>query len=160
MLDISIKGVSRLVKVEENPLRRWNLTFMNLDETSVVTHRNKVGRCWYNIDSSLFQFNHDFNVTYFESNQSGLFHLYCEVLLSSLTLPQLCFKASINVSFIVRAHLNTFLNNDYNQVNYFNEQFLPAGINLLKVNNQNTRTVLEICSKFTMKTPERGQWQQ
>ena len=73
MLDISIKGVSRLVKVEENPLRRWNLTFMNLDETSVVTHRNKVGRCWYNIDSSLFQFNHDFNVTYFESNSQGCF---------------------------------------------------------------------------------------
>ena len=30
----------------------------------------------------------------------------------------------------------------------------PAGIYLLKVNNRNTRTRCEICSKFTIKTPE------
>ena len=34
----------------------------------------------------------------------------------------------------------------------------PAGIYLLKVNNRNTRTRCEICSKFTIKTPERRQW--
>ena len=33
----------------------------------------------------------------------------------------------------------------------------PAGIYLLKVNNRNTRTRCEICSKSTIKTPER-QW--
>ena len=33
----------------------------------------------------------------------------------------------------------------------------PAGIYLLKVNNRNTRTRCEICSKLT-KTPERRQW--
>ena len=32
---------------------------------------------------------------------------------------------------------------------------LPAGIYLLKVNNRNTRTRCEICSKLTIKTPER-----
>ena len=31
----------------------------------------------------------------------------------------------------------------------------PAGIYLLNVNNRNTRTKCEICSKLTIKTPER-----
>ena len=31
---------------------------------------------------------------------------------------------------------------------------LPAGIYLLKVNNRNTRTRCEICSKLTLKTPQ------
>ena len=34
----------------------------------------------------------------------------------------------------------------------------PAGICLLKVNNRSTRTRCEICSKLTIKTPERHQW--
>ena len=34
----------------------------------------------------------------------------------------------------------------------------PAGIYLLKVNNRNTRTRCEICSKLTMKTPEQRHW--
>ena len=34
----------------------------------------------------------------------------------------------------------------------------PAGIYLLKVNNRNTRTRCEICSKLTIKTPERSFW--
>ena len=33
----------------------------------------------------------------------------------------------------------------------------PVGIYLLKVNNRNTRTRCEICSKLTVKTPERHQ---
>ena len=33
----------------------------------------------------------------------------------------------------------------------------PTGIYLLKVNNRNTRTRCEICSKLTIKTPERRQ---
>ena len=45
--------------------------------------------------------------------------------------------------------------------NIFQSVFLPsqgtfpAGIYLLKVNNRNTRTRCEICSKLTIKTPER-----
>ena len=35
------------------------------------------------------------------------------------------------------------------------KQPIPAGIYLLKVNNRNTRTRCEICSKLTIKTPER-----
>ena len=34
----------------------------------------------------------------------------------------------------------------------------PVGIYLLKVNNRNTRTRSAICSKLTIKTPERRQW--
>ena len=35
---------------------------------------------------------------------------------------------------------------------------IPAGIHLLRVNNRNTRTRCEICSKLTIKTPEQRQW--
>ena len=40
------------------------------------------------------------------------------------------------------------------------EQFShnPAGIYLLKVNNKNTRTRCELCSKLTIKTPELRHW--
>ena len=34
----------------------------------------------------------------------------------------------------------------------------PAGIYLLKVNNRNTRTRCKICSKLTIKIPERRHW--
>ena len=39
-----------------------------------------------------------------------------------------------------------------------NFRLIPAGIYLLKVNNRNTRTRCETCSKLTIKTPERRQW--
>ena len=35
---------------------------------------------------------------------------------------------------------------------------IPAGIYSLKVNNRNNRTGCEICSKLTVKTPERRHW--
>ena len=35
---------------------------------------------------------------------------------------------------------------------------IPAGIYLLKFNNRNTRARCEICSKLTIKTPERRDW--
>ena len=35
---------------------------------------------------------------------------------------------------------------------------LPAGNYMFKVNNKNTRTRCEICSKLTIKTPERRKW--
>ena len=34
----------------------------------------------------------------------------------------------------------------------------PAGNYMFKVNNRNTRATCEICSKLTIKTPERHQW--
>ena len=40
---------------------------------------------------------------------------------------------------------------------FFNYLY-PAGIYLLKVNNRNTRTRKQICSKLTIKTKERCQW--
>ena len=40
---------------------------------------------------------------------------------------------------------------------YYNTS-IPVGIYLLKVNNRNTRTRREICSKLTIKTPERRHW--
>ena len=35
---------------------------------------------------------------------------------------------------------------------------LPVGIYMFKVNNKNTRTRCEICSKLTVKTTERRKW--
>ena len=35
---------------------------------------------------------------------------------------------------------------------------IPANIYLYKINNRNTRKRCEICSKLTIKTPERRQW--
>ena len=37
-------------------------------------------------------------------------------------------------------------------------RYLPVGIYLLKVNNINTRTSCEICSKLTINIPERCHW--
>ena len=34
----------------------------------------------------------------------------------------------------------------------------PAGNRILKVNNKNTRIRCEICSKLTIKTPQRHHW--
>ena len=42
----------------------------------------------------------------------------------------------------------------YNIESLFIQNFYPTGIYLLKVNNRNTRTISEICSKLTIKTPE------
>ena len=37
-------------------------------------------------------------------------------------------------------------------------QYYPSGNFMFKVNNRNTRTRREICSKLTMKAPERRHW--
>ena len=37
-------------------------------------------------------------------------------------------------------------------------RLIPAGIYMLKVNNRNTGTRCEICSKLTIKIPERRHW--
>ena len=36
--------------------------------------------------------------------------------------------------------------------------FNPVGIYIFKVNKRNTRTRCELCSKLTIKTPERRHW--
>ena len=41
---------------------------------------------------------------------------------------------------------------------WVNVRETPTGIYLLKVNNRNSRLSYEICSKLTMKTPERHHW--
>ena len=41
---------------------------------------------------------------------------------------------------------------------FLSDSAYPAGIYLFKVNNRNTRTRCEICSKLTINTPELRQW--
>ena len=58
------------------------------------------------------------------------------------------------------------LNLQLNSYTQFQKEFIlisgichyPAGIYLLKVNNRNSRTRCEICSKLTIKTPKQRQW--
>ena len=54
-------------------------------------------------------------------------------------------------AFLVQCHeVNKFESKfKFNVVSYI------AGNYMLKVNNRNTRTMCEICSKLTIKTPER-----
>ena len=40
-------------------------------------------------------------------------------------------------------------------VHYFSNNLFPAGNYMFKVNNRNTRTGCEICSKLNIKKPER-----
>ena len=55
-----------------------------------------------------------------------------------------------NIKYYVEERLNR---------NYeVNMSYFPAGNYMFKVNNRNTRTKCEICSKLTIKTPERRQW--
>ena len=50
----------------------------------------------------------------------------------------------------------------YSDFQWFHMFFIPyncfPAINIFKVSNGNTRTMCEICSKLTGKTPERHQW--
>ena len=41
----------------------------------------------------------------------------------------------------------------------YSSNILPASNYMFKVNNRNTRATCKICSKLTIKTPERGQGQ-
>ena len=60
----------------------------------------------------------------------------------------------LNVSFFIYFENEGFyLNKHLIIINFY-----PAGIYMLKVNNRNTRTVCEICSKLTLKIPERHHW--
>ena len=58
-----------------------------------------------------------------------------------------------NLNFL---HLYTRI--DQGSVSYITILVYPAGNYLFKVNNRNTRTRFEICSKSTIKTPEQRQW--
>ena len=53
----------------------------------------------------------------------------------------------------VQSNIYIFLKKCSTEYKYF-----PAGIYVLKVNNGNTKIPCEICSKLTIKTPERGHW--
>ena len=69
---------------------------------------------------------------------------YCFVFGSgSIDLFPVVGKESIDLEFVKSVSVRSY--------------FL-TGIYLLKANNKNTRTRSEICSKLTIKTPERRQW--
>ena len=62
----------------------------------------------------------------------------------------------------IKAYINNFLKttdeNLQEYLTHINIQLYPAGIYLLNVNNNNTRTRYEICSKLTIKIPDTSVW--
>ena len=52
--------------------------------------------------------------------------------------------------------VNNLFRDDIYPVSYF--LFIPINFYLFKVNHRNTRKRCEICSKLSIKTPERRQW--
>ena len=72
-------------------------------------------------------------------NDSKLLHLSSETL---------GLKATLVLQLLAMFHVKSFLSHSIH----------PVGIYLLKVNNRNTKTRCEICSKLTTKTPERCHW--
>ena len=50
------------------------------------------------------------------------------------------------------------LSNIYDEIFCERKSIIPVGIYLLQVNSRNTGTRCEICSKLTIKTPERRQY--
>ena len=77
-----------------------------------------------------------------------------------------CNMAAIVIFFLIHANVYTqkywkHTCQSLNQVTPLQSSIqtsYPASNYLFKVNNRNTRTRCEICSKLTIKTPERRQW--
>ena len=65
-----------------------------------------------------------------------------------------CFKMTANNDKGSNFEMQSFESLKYS----ITETSDPVGIYLLKVNNRNTRTRFEICSKLTIKTPEQRHW--
>ena len=72
-------------------------------------------------------------------------------IFTKFTGKHLCQSLFFNIAADLR--LAILLKRDSN-TRIFMSTF-PVGIYLLKINNRNTRTRCEICSKLTIKTPER-----
>ena len=82
--------------------------------------------------------------------------LWCLNINFDYTLYFIPFSSiSILLTLNRKTFLGTFLHG-----NNFECRFMwyPVDICLLQVNNRNTRRRCEICSKLTIKTPERRQW--
>ena len=71
------------------------------------------------------------------------------------------FYIYLTYSFHVFNQISSFKWNLCFRISFFKmtiDDCSPVGNYLFKVNNKNTRTKCEICSKLTMKTPERRHW--
>ena len=64
-------------------------------------------------------------------------------------------KVHINIKKLILTHLEQVLTFNSTLCHQMLHEAIPAGIYLLNVNNRNTRTRCEICSKLTIKIPER-----
>ena len=69
-------------------------------------------------------------------------------------------QQSLSKSIAFTVLLFFYLHSSFVKKNYPNFiRIYPAGNYMFKVNSRNIRTRCEICSKLTIKTPERRQWQ-
>ena len=71
------------------------------------------------------------------------------------------FFGAVLVQIILKKLLLPTTNDSHKSTSMFtfnNGNYNPAGIYMFEVNNRNTRTMCEICSRLTIKTPQRRQW--
>ena len=67
-----------------------------------------------------------------------------------------CFQLKIKTKDYT--FLDEFINDICSLLKEVSSNMNPVGIYMLKLNNKNTRTRCEICSKLTIKIPERRHW--
>ena len=72
---------------------------------------------------------------------------YFRIAINQVTLPKNVFSILHQKRLVVILH--------FWFINFYESYQFPAGIYLLKVNYRYSRTRCEICSKLTIKTPER-----
>ena len=95
------------------------------------------------------------------SVQKYVFGIWCNRKGPKLTRGRLCIgsfscpvSSSRTLSVLLQTFLKFYLESKNPIRNLCDATCYPVGIYLLKVNNRNTITMCEICSKLTMTTPE------
>ena len=95
------------------------------------------------------------------------FVLFSVMLMASSALPVfssiarpllLCKRSKKSLKLTKKKIMVLFIQYHDKREVYCERTVYPAGNYMFKVNNRNTKTRCEICSKFTIKTPERRQW--
>ena len=95
------------------------------------------------------------------------FVLFSVMLMASSALPVfssiarpllLCKRSKKSLKLTKKKIMVLFIQYHAKREVYCERTVYPAGNYMFKVNNRNTKTRCEICSKLTIKTPERRQW--
>ena len=90
--------------------------------------------------------------------QNARLYLVIRNILPKINNLQIISKIATKIKAYINNFLKTTNENLQEYLTHINIQLYPAGIYLLNVNNNNTRTRYEICSKLTIKIPDTSVW--